>query len=235
MKVTVRNLVREFGHLRALDGVSFDLAKQEILCVLGPSGSGKSTLLRCLSGLDHPTAGAILFDEQPMTDIHADAWNISVVFDEPRLIEHLAVRENIALGLRKKGWSKEMIDQRVNQIAKEVGLAEMLERFPSTLSAGQKQRVSLARALVRDCRLLLLDEALNNLDEMLRKKMIELLLLLREHYGFSCLYVTHSRAEAALLNGRVMILDQGKILQLDSWERLKKAPVSARVAAFLED
>lgn len=235
MKVDVIQLTKQFKTERALDEISFSLKDDEILCVLGPSGSGKSTLLRCLCGLTEKSSGTILFNGQAAENIAAERWNISVVFDEPRLIDHLNVFDNISLGLKKKGWSKEKISQRTKEIAAELELSEYLERFPATLSAGQKQRTALGRSLVRGCDLLLLDEAFSNLDEALRKRMIELLLRLKKQYRFSCVLVTHSRYEARLLNAETLILDQGRILQKDSWENCLHFPRNEKVKSFLEE
>lgn len=235
MKVNVESLIKDYPTERALDGVSFTLNEKEILCVLGPSGSGKSTLLRCLCGLEKPDQGGIWFNGQPVSKIDCQKEGISVVFDQPLLIDHLSVRENIALGLKALGCNKEQIAERVNELAQEVELTDYLDRKPRSLSAGQKQRVALARALVRDCHLLLLDEALSNLDSTLRRKMIDLLKRLNQRYEFSCLFVTHDQHEAKLLAGRVLILNQGKRLQLDTLQRCRQYPENDQVLQFLEE
>lgn len=210
MNVQVHQLTKSYPQQKVFENLSFDLQEEEILCVLGPSGSGKSTLLRCLCGLEKWDSGKIVFNGKEVDSIDAEKMNISVVFDEPRLIRHLTVYENIALGCQYRGLSKEILDQRVKDIAKQTELTDFLNRKPACLSAGQKQRVALARALVRECDLLLLDEALNNLDEPLRKKMLDLLFRLKDLYHFSCIYVTHSQLEAKMINGRGLFFHNGK-------------------------
>lgn len=209
MNVQVHQLTKSYPQQKVLENLSFDLQDEEILCVLGSSGSGKSTLLRCLCGLESWDGGHVFLNGKEVFSIDAEKMNISMVFDEPRLIRHLTVYENIALGCHYRGLNKELIDQRVKEIAKQTELTDFLNRKPACLSAGQKQRVALARALVRECDLLLLDEALNNLDEPLRKKMIELLFQLKKIYHFSCIYITHSRLEAEMINGRVLVIHDG--------------------------
>lgn len=206
----MHQLTKCYPQEKALDNLSFDLKDEEILCVLGPSGSGKSTLLRCLCGLESWDSGQVFLDGKEARSIDAERMNISMVFDEPHLIRHLTVYENIALGAHYRGLSKDLIAQRVKDIAKQTELTDYLYRKPACLSAGQKQRVALARALVRECDLLLLDEALNNLDEPLREKMLDLLFQLKEIYHFSCIYVTHSSLEAKMINGRILFLRDGK-------------------------
>lgn len=235
MKVEVKQMTKDYPTQRALDNISFTLNQEEILCVLGPSGSGKSTLLKCLCGLNQWDSGSVYFNGQEVKKIVAATNEICVVFDDPKLIDHLSVYQNIALGLNQLGMNREEIDHRVKRIAEEVEMSEYLLRYPAQLSAGQKQRVSIARALVRKCSLLLMDEALSNLDEMLKKRMIELIRNLQQHYQFSCLYITHSRYEARLLDGPTMILDQGRVLQLDTWKNCKQAPSCEKVAVFLEE
>jgi len=235
MKIEVKQLVKDYPSQRALNHISFVLNPKTTLCVLGPSGSGKSTFLRCLCGLETFDSGDIYFNDEKKREINAAACEICVVFDEPKLIDHFTVYQNIALGLNQLGMNQDEIDQRVRTIAEETQMSAYLSRYPSQLSAGQRQRVSIARALVRKCKLLLLDEALSNLDEMLKKKMIELIQKLQQHYQFSCLYITHSRYEARLLGGPTMILDQGRILQLDTWKNCKQYPVCEKVAVFLEE
>ncbi len=232
MNVVIDGLTKQYEQFK-LQHISFSF-DDEIVSVLGPSGSGKSTLLRCLCGLSQKDSGTIMFDGKKIDEIIAYEHQVCVVFGEQSLLDHLNVFDNISLGLRYRGYTNEEIDQRVHQITQDVEMETMLKRMPKTLSAGQRQRVVLARALVRDCRLLLLDEALNGLDVILRKKLIELLQKLQRNYRFSCLYVTHDPKEVLWLGGRVMILQEGQIQQLDTVENCRQNPANELVSLFLE-
>ncbi len=235
MKIEVRNLVKKYPEQVALDNIGFILEDNQILCVLGPSGSGKSTLLRILCGLEEATSGELIYNEQSIEKIDCLKQKISVVFEKPNLIEHLNCFDNIALGLTKLNWPKDKIDKRVKEIAEEVEMSEFLFRKCADLSAGQKQRVALARALVRECDLLLMDEALANLDWKLKKKTLELLLKLKEKYAFSCIYVTHFIDEAEKIENGTMILNEGRIEMLDHYLNCKKNPATDFVKEFLNN
>lgn len=235
MRLKVNHLIHDYASQRALNSISFELNENEMLCVLGPSGSGKSTLLRCLCGLLKPTSGNIEMNNQVKQVIDCADEKISLVFDEPHLIEHFTVYENIALGLKKRGVSQAETDKRVHRIAEQVQMSEYLFRKPASLSAGQMQRVAIARALVRDCELLLMDEAFSNLDPILKKTMIDLLLQLQKEYHFSCIVVTHSCLEAKRLQGKLMILNQGTIQQWDEFQICIDHPANDFVKNFLED
>ena len=196
--VEVRGLRRAFGEHVVLDDLDLDLAPGEIVALLGRSGSGKSTLLRLLAGLDHPDAGT--------ASVHGVA---SVAFQEPRLFPWRRVADNVSLGLRD-GTRRER-DERARALLDEVGLADKSDVWPVTLSGGQAQRASLARALVSEPDLLLLDEPFSALDALTRIEMHDLLLRVWSHHRASVLLVTHDVDEALLLADRVIVLDEGRV------------------------
>ncbi|MDQ1078197.1 ABC transporter ATP-binding protein [Pseudoroseomonas cervicalis] len=192
----VRNLTRRFGENTVLHGLDLDLAPGSFTALLGRSGSGKSTLLRTLAGLDPVPADAVLDLPRP----------VSVVFQEPRLLPWKQVWQNVALGLSGRGAR-----ERAAAALQEVGLGRHLEAFPATLSGGEAQRAALARALVREPRLLLLDEPFAALDALTRIRMHSLVLELWRHHGPTTLIVTHDVDEAVLLADRVLVLEGGRI------------------------
>lgn len=209
----------------ALDECSFEINSGELLVVLGPSGCGKSTLLNCLSGLISYD-GNITF---------TSTMKVAMVFDDSKSIYHLSVLDNITLGMKYEGYSDSEISERVKLICEELEISELLDRKPKNLSLGQRQRMNLARALVRDYDLLLMDEPFSNLDVVLKKKLVSYLKKKHEEKKFTCVYVTHDHKEAKELNDRTLILLDGKLQQLDTYDNCKKHPANEFVKIFMED
>lgn len=203
---------------------SFHVESGKTLAVLGPSGSGKSTLLRICAGL--------MFCEGEI--ILKDVKRCVVVFDEAKCLNTMKVYDNIVLGMKKEGYSSTEIDKRINELAIKIGLSDQLNKYPSELSYGQRQRVGLARALVRDFDVLLMDEPFSGLDILLRKDMLQLISAMQKEKQFSCIYVTHDVQDAKVFSDQVMILKDGQIEMLASVEECQKNPSSPFVEALFE-
>jgi thiamine transport system ATP-binding protein len=215
----VGNLSVRFGEKVALDDVTLEVAKGEMLAVLGPSGSGKSTLLRVIAGLLGP--------------VPPHRRGIGLVFQDHALFHHRDVGGNVAFGLRMRGDAPTDIDQRVHELLRLVGLEGYEGRSVATLSGGEQQRVALARALAPEPRVLLLDEPLGSLDLRLRDRLLEELERIFVELRVTGLYVTHDQAEAFALGDRVAVMRDGRIVQVGTADELWKRPVDADVARFL--
>ncbi|MDA8438230.1 MAG: ABC transporter ATP-binding protein [Propionibacterium sp.] len=234
--VRVRDAVRTYGHLAALDRVSFDVAPGEFLVLLGPSGSGKSTLLRCLAGIERLSSGAVSLSGAPVNDertfVPAERRDLSMVFQDYALWPHLTVAQNVAFALRRRSVARDEAGRRVTEALDQVGLAHKVDRHPNELSGGEQQRVALARAVVGRPRLLLFDEPLSNLDAHLRERLrVQISTLTRAHRA-TAVYITHDQSEAFALADRIGVLDRGRLAQLDTPEAIYHRPASAFVARF---
>ncbi len=224
---------KAYGPVRALDGVSLAVRRGEILAVLGPSGSGKSTLLTVIAGLEVPDGGEVRWEGQPLRDVPPHRRDFGLMFQDYVLFPHMNVAENVAFGLRMKGWPPARCQERVREVLALVGLEGFESRAVDTLSGGEQQRVALARALAPDPRLLMLDEPLGALDRTLREElMLELPRRLRA-LGQAALYVTHDQEEAFAVADRVAILRAGRIVQEGTPEDIYARPASPFVARFL--
>jgi thiamine transport system ATP-binding protein len=222
-----------FPETVALDGVTLDVARGEVLAVLGPSGSGKSTLLRVICGLQRPDAGRVLLDGEDVTSAPTHRRGIGLVFQDHALFDHKDVAANVAFGLRMRGDPASDIDRRVAELLDLVGLGGFEKRFVTTLSGGEQQRVALARALAPEPRVLLLDEPLGSLDRRLRDRlMVDLGALLAE-LRVTAIYVTHDQAEAFALGDRVAVMRSGRIVQHGTADELWAHPADEDIARFL--
>ena len=222
-KIIVNQLSKSYDR-QVLKPCSFELESPVSLAVLGPSGSGKSTLLKAIAGLI-AKEGSVQME---------DVKRCCVVFDEPKCFEHLSVFENISLGMKNEGYSAAEIEKRVKECAEHLSIYELLEKKPSELSFGQRQRVALARALVREFDLLLMDEPFSGLDILLRKQLLSLLKEMQKQKKFICIYVTHDHRDAKILSDQVLILKDGSVQMMDSYEQCLKSPANDFVKAFLE-
>ncbi|TAK09615.1 ABC transporter ATP-binding protein [bacterium] len=234
----VEGLVKAYKELKALDNVSFEFNKG-ILSLLGPSGCGKTTLLRCIAGLEVPDEGDIYIDDKLQTSISEAVLippysrEIGFVFQNYALWPHMTVYNNVAFGLKLRKVSKNDIRKKVESTLDLVGLPKLGERYPSQLSGGQQQRVALARSIVMEPRLILLDEPLSNLDAKLREEMrVELKKLIKK-VGISALYVTHDQEEAFVISDTVIVMDRGKILQYATPDEIYNRPADQFVASFI--
>jgi thiamine transport system ATP-binding protein len=226
--VTVR-----LGERLALDEVTLEVARDEVVAVLGPSGAGKSTLLRVIAGLQRPDSGRVLLDGADLTPVPAHRRGIGLVFQDHALFQHMDVAGNVAFGLRMRRDPRETIPPRVHELLELVGLAGLERRSVATLSGGEQQRVALARALAPEPRVLLLDEPLGSLDRPLRERLLEDLGALFEELRVTALYVTHDQAEAFTLGDRVAIMRDGQVVQTGTPDELWAHPLGEDIARFL--
>lgn len=229
--LSVRGLAVAYGNLRAVDGVDLDVAAGEIVALLGASGSGKSSLLRAVAGLEDVAGGEVAWDERSMVRVPVHKRGFGLMFQDGQLFEHRDVGGNIAYGLT--GLPRARRGERVREMLELVGLPGFERRRVTTLSGGQAQRVALARALAPAPRLLLLDEPLSALDRALREQLAtDVRTILREG-GTTALYVTHDQDEAMTVADRVGVMEAGRLLHLDTPQRLWTDPGSSKVARFL--
>ncbi len=219
--------------VRAVDDLSLEIAVGEFCVLVGPSGCGKSTLLRMIAGLEDVTAGDVLIDGIDVTERPPQQRDIAMVFQNYALYPHMTVRQNLAFGLKLRKLPKQESKRRVEEIAKTLGLEELLDRKPAALSGGQRQRVAMGRAIVRNPKAFLMDEPLSNLDAKLRVSMRAELAKLHERLGVTTVYVTHDQVEAMTLGQRVAVLRDGVLQQVDTPQVLFHSPVNLFVAAFI--
>ncbi len=236
-RVKLVNVTKKFKNVVAVDHVSFEIRDGEFFALLGPSGSGKTTTLRLIAGLEIPDEGEIYIDDRLVNYIHPKERNVAMVFQNYALYPHMTVYDNIAFPLvirrRELGLSKDDIRKRVVEIARLLGIENLLNRYPSQLSGGQQQRVALARALVRRPKVWLLDEPLSNLDAKLRLQMRVELKKLQKELGVTTVYVTHDQVEAMSMADRIAVMNEGKIMQIGSPEELYFKPRNIFVATFI--
>jgi multiple sugar transport system ATP-binding protein len=217
----------------AVDHVDLEIRDGEFMVLVGPSGCGKSTLLQMLAGIVEVTEGTIHIGDQDVTRLDPRKRDIAMVFQSYALYPHLSVRGNLGFGLKLLGTSKAEIARRVDDVARILGLDEVLDRKPGELSGGQRQRVAMGRAIVREPRAFLMDEPLSNLDAKLRVSMRAQLSRLHERLGVTTVYVTHDQVEAMTLGDRVAVLRRGVLQQCDTPQALFAAPANLFVAAFI--
>ena len=217
----------------AVHDASFEARDGELLVLVGPSGCGKSTLLRMIAGLEAVDGGTLSIGGRVVNDVAPRDRDIAMVFQNYALYPHMTVAGNLAFGLKLRGMDKTAIAHRVADAAKTLGLEELLQRKPAALSGGQRQRVALGRALVRQPQVFLLDEPLSNLDARLRAAMRVEIARLHRSLGTTMVYVTHDQVEAMTLGQRIVVLDGGRIQQIDTPMALYERPVNLFVATFL--
>jgi len=231
--VSIRNVSKHFGAVRAVDGVSMNIRQGEFFALLGASGCGKTTLLRILGGLESPTAGSVFMDGQDITAVPPERRPVNMVFQNYAIFPHLSVAQNIGYGLRKDRLSKEEAARRVDEALSLVKLEGYGSRGSTEISGGQAQRVALARALIKRPKVLLLDEPLSALDKNLREQMRIELRALQQSVGITFVFVTHDQEEALSMADRIAVMSAGKVLQVDTPEHLYEIPRSKEVAAFI--
>ncbi|MEN3360771.1 MAG: multiple sugar transport system ATP-binding protein [Mycobacteriales bacterium] len=233
--IVMRNLVKTYPGTRApaTDDVSIEVADGEFLVLVGPSGCGKTTLLRMIAGLETPDSGEIRIRGRDVTDLPARQRNVSMVFQSYAIFPHLRVRQNIAFGLTVHKVPKADIDQRVAQAADLLNLTDYLDRYPAQLSGGQRQRVAVARAIVVNADVLLMDEPLSNLDALLRLQFRTELKKIVQELGATTVYVTHDQAEALSLGDRVAVMRAGRVVQLGPPIEVYDKPAEQFVGGFL--
>ncbi|MEJ1120187.1 MULTISPECIES: ATP-binding cassette domain-containing protein [Phyllobacterium] len=231
--VVFSNVKKQFGTFTAIHDLSLDIEPGTLVTLLGPSGCGKTTTLRMLAGLEHPTAGRILIGGKDVTMLPANERDVSMVFQSYALFPHMSVLENVAYGLESSKMKKAEARERAEEGLNQVGLAGYGQRLPAELSGGQQQRVAVARALVLEPQVLLLDEPLSNLDARLRRRVRTEIRELQQRLGFTAVYVTHDQEEALAVSDRIIVMQNGVVAQQGSPRELYEAPVSSFIADFI--
>ena len=222
-----------FGKTIAVNDVSLDIEDGEFMVLLGPSGCGKTTLLRCLAGLEHVDGGHVFIGDRDVTDLAPRDRKIAMVFQSYAVFPHLTVFDNIAFGLKMQGRPKAEVKQRVEQGAELLQLTDYLERYPAQLSGGQRQRVAVARAIVMEAAVLLMDEPLSNLDALLRLQMRAELKRLHSEIKATTIYVTHDQVEAMSMGDRIAVMQGGRIVQCDAPMKIYDYPANTFVGGFI--
>jgi multiple sugar transport system ATP-binding protein len=232
-EVKLVHVNKTFGKVKAIDDFTLHIEDGEFVILVGPSGCGKSTVLRSIAGLEEITSGDIYIGDRLVNDVHPKDRDIAMVFQNYALYPHMDVYENMAFSLKQKKVPQKEIDRKVRSSAKLLGIDELLERKPRQLSGGQRQRVALGRAIVRSPQVFLFDEPLSNLDAKLRIVMRAELLDLHQKLKTTSIYVTHDQVEAMTMGDRLVVMNQGRIQQLDTPQNLYDRPVNRFVAGFI--
>ncbi|GAA1799475.1 ABC transporter ATP-binding protein [Planosporangium flavigriseum] len=228
----VRDLRKSFGGNEVLRGIDLDVRTGEFLTLLGPSGSGKTTLLRIIAGFESHTSGEMLLRGRDIAGLSPSERGLGMVFQQYALFPHMTVADNVAYGLRMRGWDRGKIGKRVSEMLEIVGLPHLSGRKPRQLSGGQQQRVAFARALAYAPQLLLMDEPLGALDRSLRLQLEEEIKRVHRQMGTTVIYVTHDQEEALVLSDRIAIMEEGRFAGLDTPTALYQRPPSTFVAKF---
>jgi spermidine/putrescine ABC transporter ATP-binding subunit len=231
--VRLEAITKRFDRVVAVHSLSLEVFRGEFLSLLGPSGCGKTTTLRMIAGFVEPDTGSITIMGEEMTDRPPYKRNLGMVFQSYALFPHMTVFDNVAFGLKMRGMRGIPREERVKQALGLVQLSEMSQRYPRQLSGGQQQRVALARALVIEPYVLLLDEPLSNLDAKLRKSMQKELRDLQQRLGITAIYVTHDQEEAMTLSDRIVVMNQGRIMQIGTPTEIYRQPANDFVANFI--
>ena len=233
LPIKVQGVTKAYGRVYALDDVDLDIESGEFLTLLGPSGSGKTTLLMVLAGFTRPDRGSLRFGETEMIRTPPHLRNVGMVFQSYALFPHMSVAGNIGYPLKLRGMDKPLMAERIDWALATVQLEGFSERRIDQLSGGQKQRVALARAIVFEPRILLMDEPLSALDKKLRERMQIELRHLHDQLGMTTVYVTHDQREALTMSDRIAVINHGRLMQLDSPEKLYDRPANPFVADFI--
>jgi putative spermidine/putrescine transport system ATP-binding protein len=231
--VTTQELSKDFGEVRAVDGLGLDIADGEFFSMLGPSGSGKTTVLRLVAGFERPTAGRILLGDEDVTDLPPHRRDVNTVFQDYAIFPHMDVLTNVEYGLRVKKVDRRQRRDRAQEALAAVRLEGFGKRRPHQLSGGQRQRVALARALINRPKVLLLDEPLGALDLKLRREMQLELKQIQRDVGITFVFVTHDQEEALSMSDRVAVFNQGRVEQVATPVELYENPASSFVAGFV--
>jgi len=232
-EVRLIDLKKSFGETEAVKDVNLTIEGGDFYTFLGPSGCGKTTLLRIIAGFTRPDKGVVLFDGMEVQYVPPWKRNVGMVFQNYALWPHLSVFENVAFGLKERDLPKSLVSEKTHQALSMVNLQGLEKRRPSELSGGQQQRVALARTLVIEPRLLLLDEPLSNLDAKLRVQMRHELVRIQRDLGITSIYVTHDQEEALILSSRIAVMSKGSVVQVGAPKEIYENPRSQEVADFV--
>lgn len=233
--IRLESIVKSFDDTVVLNGIDLSVAENEFVTLLGPSGCGKTTTLRIIGGFERPDQGRVFFDGKDITDMPANQRHINTVFQNYALFPHMNVGENIAFSMRVRNKSEEYIKDKIKYALKLVNLDGFENRRIDQLSGGQQQRIAMARAIVNEPRVLLLDEPLGALDLKLRQEMQYELVRLKKELGITFLYITHDQEEALTMSDKVVVMNNGYIQQQGTPEQIYDEPVNAFVADFIGD
>lgn len=231
----LENVTKSFDDKMILNNLNLEIGKNEFVTLLGPSGCGKTTTLRIIGGFEMPDEGRVMFEGQDITRLSPDKRHINTVFQKYSLFSHMSVAENIAFGLKLKNKSKSYIDDKIKYALKLVELEGFENRKPTSLSGGQQQRIAIARAIVNEPEILLLDEPLGALDLKLRQDMQRELVKIKNEVGITFVYVTHDQEEALTMSDRIVVMNQGLIQQMGTPVDIYNEPQNAFVADFIGD
>ena len=227
------NITKSYGTQTVLDDLNLYIRENEFLTLLGPSGCGKTTTLRILGGFENPDSGHVIFEGKDITNLPPNKRQLNTVFQKYALFTHMTIAENIAFGLKIKNKSKQYIHDKIKYALKLVNLDGFENRMPDSLSGGQQQRIAIARAIVNEPKLLLLDEPLGALDLKLRQDMQYELIRLKNELGITFIYVTHDQEEALTMSDTIVVMDKGTIQQIGTPEDIYNEPKNAFVADFI--
>ncbi len=235
--VRLEGLDKRFGRgareVHAVRDLSLEIGEREFFTFVGPSGCGKTTTLRMIAGLETPTAGRIWFGDTDVTTLPPQKRDIAMVFQDIALFPYMTVRQNIGYPLRIAGLSRARVDEKVEKVAATLGLSDKLGQKPGQLSGGQQQRVAIGRAIIKEPKVLLMDEPLSALDARLRVEMRTEILRLHREISATIIYVTHDQVEAMTMSTRVAVMDQGRVLQIDPPRAIFRRPADVTVATFI--
>ena len=231
--VQLKGVRKDFGTFTAISNIDLDIKSGELVALLGPSGCGKTTTLRMIAGLEVPSDGQICFDGEDVSEVEVQKRNVGMVFQRYALFPHMTVEKNVMFGLKVRGTDKAEIETRLTDILEVVQLQEFRHRFPAQLSGGQMQRVAIARTLITNPSVLMMDEPLANLDTKLRGEMRRFIRELQQRLGITTIFVTHDQIEAMELADRVAVIFDGNLAQYDAPDTLYKHPNSIQIADFM--
>ena len=233
--IQFKNVTKRFGNFTAIDDLTIDIYEREFFALLGPSGCGKTTLMRMLAGFETPTEGTILLSGEDIAPVPPNKRAVNMMFQSYALFPHLSIWENIAFGLKREGITGDALNSRVDEMLRLTRLERFAKRKPHQISGGQRQRVALARSLAKAPKLLLLDEPLGALDKKLRQDTQFELMDIQEKTGTTFVIVTHDQEEAMTVASRIAVMDEGRMVQVDTPARIYEAPNTVYVADFIGD
>jgi len=233
--IELNHISKSFGSQMVLDDLNLYIRENEFITLLGPSGCGKTTTLRIIGGFETPDSGNVIFDGKDITDLRPNKRQVNTVFQKYALFTHMTIAENIAFGLKIKNKPQSYINDKIKYALKLVNLDGFENRMPDSLSGGQQQRIAIARAIVNEPKVLLLDEPLGALDLKLRQDMQYELIRLKDELGITFIYVTHDQEEALTMSDTIVVMNQGYIQQIGTPEKIYNEPENAFVADFIGD